>query len=60
MEKKLDAIVYTQDWHPDNHISFLERARDPDRKVQKDNLNVPLKAFDTVHFDKPKLTQVHR
>ncbi|KIH67205.1 hypothetical protein ANCDUO_02467 [Ancylostoma duodenale] len=57
MEKELDAIVYTQDWHPANHISFVERARDPDRKIHNDNQNVPLKAFDTVQFDKPLLRQ---
>ncbi|EYC05089.1 hypothetical protein Y032_0084g1773 [Ancylostoma ceylanicum] len=57
MEKELDAVVYTQDWHPANHISFVERARDPDRKIRDDKQNVPLKAFDTVQFDKPPVTQ---
>lgn len=23
-EVKFDAIAYTQDWHPSNHISFIE------------------------------------
>ncbi|VDM76094.1 unnamed protein product, partial [Strongylus vulgaris] len=32
--KRLDLVVYTQDWHPGNHISFINHAQDPDRKIK--------------------------
>lgn len=53
-----DTVVYSFDWHPQNHISFIEnvnlRKIDPDSPVKKENV----KAFDTVTFSgPPKVTQ---
>ncbi|KHJ94972.1 isochorismatase family protein [Oesophagostomum dentatum] len=58
MEKELDCVIYTQDWHPHNHISFVERARDHDRKICGDDQRTELKAFDVVLFEIPPVKQV--
>ncbi|CEF59614.1 Isochorismatase-like domain and EF-hand domain and EF-hand domain pair-containing protein [Strongyloides ratti] len=52
-------IVYTQDWHPSNHISFYEHCRNSDRELRKEDKVRKLKPFDTVKFNKPsKICQV--
>ncbi|XP_020288133.1 uncharacterized protein LOC109856847 [Pseudomyrmex gracilis] len=52
-----DKVIYTQDWHPENHISFFEnlplRELDPESQVTKDNA----KLFDTVVFLEPRVKQ---
>ncbi|CAI5447075.1 unnamed protein product [Caenorhabditis angaria] len=48
---KWDMIVYTKDWHPPNHISFLSQAYDSDRKF--DRKSEDLKVFDSVLFTEP-------
>ncbi|RWS22813.1 pyrazinamidase/nicotinamidase-like protein [Leptotrombidium deliense] len=57
------TIVYTQDWHPDNHISFVENVKL--RKVIQFNDNAimdeseldNIKTFDTVVFEGPPETK---
>ncbi|XP_016916404.1 nicotinamidase [Apis cerana] len=53
-----DKIIYSLDWHPENHISFYEnlhlRELHPDSKVTKDNA----KLFDTVVFADPHSEQI--
>uniref|UniRef100_A0A0K0FJG7 nicotinamidase n=1 Tax=Strongyloides venezuelensis TaxID=75913 RepID=A0A0K0FJG7_STRVS len=54
-----DKIVYTQDWHPSNHISFYEHCRNSDRELRKEDKVRKLRPFDTVKFNKPsKICQV--
>uniref|UniRef100_A0AC35U7R0 EF-hand domain-containing protein n=1 Tax=Rhabditophanes sp. KR3021 TaxID=114890 RepID=A0AC35U7R0_9BILA len=54
-----DRIIYTQDWHPSNHISFYEHCRNNDRQLRKEDKVRKLKPFDAVQFDKPsKFSQV--
>ena len=52
-----DKIIYSQDWHPEDHISFYEnlhlRELHPDSEVRKENA----KPFDNVIFAKPYLKQ---
>nr|XP_031841342.1 uncharacterized protein LOC116430857 [Nomia melanderi]XP_031841354.1 uncharacterized protein LOC116430857 [Nomia melanderi] len=52
-----DKIIYSLDWHPENHISFYEnlhsRELHTDSKVTKEEA----KLFDTVVFAKPYLEQ---
>ncbi|CAJ0602520.1 unnamed protein product [Cylicocyclus nassatus] len=57
-EESLDMVVYTQDWHPKNHISFVERAKDTDRMLENGHHDKELKAFDAVQFETPSLKQV--
>ncbi|KAE9554785.1 hypothetical protein FO519_001982 [Halicephalobus sp. NKZ332] len=57
-ETKFDLIVYTQDWHPPNHISFYEHCRNPDRSLKPEDKNRKLRPFDVVHFEVPKCLQV--
>lgn len=51
------TIVYTQDWHPENHIGFFDnlhlRQLHPESKITKEKA----KLFDTVLFLEPKLEQ---
>ncbi|XP_076656135.1 nicotinamidase [Halictus rubicundus] len=53
-----DKVIYSMDWHPENHISFYEnlhlRELHPDSKVTKENA----KLFDAVIFSKPYLEQI--
>ncbi|XP_012528196.1 nicotinamidase isoform X1 [Monomorium pharaonis] len=53
-----DKVIYTQDWHPENHISFFEnlalRELHPKSKITKEIA----KPFDTVVFLQSYLTQV--
>ncbi|XP_011868473.1 PREDICTED: nicotinamidase-like [Vollenhovia emeryi] len=53
-----DKVVYTHDWHPEDHISFFDnlalRELHPESKVTKEKA----KLFDTVVFLQPHLTQV--
>ncbi|KAI6207425.1 Isochorismatase domain-containing protein [Aphelenchoides besseyi] len=52
-----DAVVYTLDWHPEEHISFYEYCRNEDRELnEKDRCRV-LKPFSVVKFDKPNREQ---
>ncbi|CAD5227607.1 unnamed protein product [Bursaphelenchus xylophilus] len=53
-----DMIVYTLDWHPQNHISFYEHCRNNDRTLQKFDRLRKLKPFDIVSFENPPLRQV--
>uniref|UniRef100_A0A0N4ZCL0 nicotinamidase n=1 Tax=Parastrongyloides trichosuri TaxID=131310 RepID=A0A0N4ZCL0_PARTI len=54
-----DRIVYTQDWHPSNHISFYEHCRNNDRELRKEDKGRKLRPFDAVKFNKPsKFSQV--
>lgn len=52
-----DKVMYSLDWHPENHISFFEnlamRELHPESKITKKMA----KPFDTVVFLKPHLTQ---
>lgn len=52
-----DKVIYTLDWHPDDHISFFEnlemRELRPESKITKKSAKV----FDTVVFEKPHVTQ---
>ncbi|KAG7199208.1 hypothetical protein KM043_018079 [Ampulex compressa] len=54
---KWDKVIYTLDWHPENHISFYENlhAREvhPDSKITKENA----KPGDTVLFLEPCVEQ---
>nr|XP_003700152.2 PREDICTED: nicotinamidase-like [Megachile rotundata] len=53
-----DNIIYSLDWHPENHISFYEnlhlRDLHSDSKVTKENA----KPFSTVIFVEPYLEQI--
>ncbi|CAD5221081.1 unnamed protein product [Bursaphelenchus okinawaensis] len=53
-----DMVVYTLDWHPQNHISFYEHCRNNDRSLQKFDRQRKLKPFDIVSFEEPSLRQV--
>ncbi|VDO66879.1 unnamed protein product [Heligmosomoides polygyrus] len=57
-EKRLDLTVYTLDWHPANHISFLTSASDSDRKFKHKYRARKLEAFDVVTFKQPNTQQV--
>ncbi|XP_014472036.1 PREDICTED: nicotinamidase-like [Dinoponera quadriceps] len=52
-----DKVIYTLDWHPEDHISFFEnlamRELHSDSKVTKKTAKV----FDTVVFSQPHVTQ---
>ncbi|XP_032688661.1 nicotinamidase-like [Odontomachus brunneus] len=52
-----DKVIYTLDWHPEDHISFFEnlakRELHQDSKVTKEMA----KLFDTVVFSQPYVTQ---
>ena len=47
-----------QDWHPPNHISFYEHAKDSDRVLSAQDQKRHLKAFDVVRFESPHTEQV--
>ncbi|XP_076763086.1 nicotinamidase isoform X2 [Xylocopa sonorina] len=53
-----DKIIYSLDWHPENHISFYEnlhlRELHPESKVTKENA----KLFDKVMFADPCVEQI--
>ncbi|KAL0111891.1 hypothetical protein PUN28_013239 [Cardiocondyla obscurior] len=53
-----DKVIYSQDWHPENHISFFDnlamRELHPESKITKETA----KPFDTVVFSKPYLKQI--
>ncbi|XP_077279665.1 uncharacterized protein LOC143907043 [Temnothorax americanus] len=53
-----DKVIYSQDWHPENHISFFDnlamRELHPESKITKEIA----KPFDTVVFLQPHLTQI--
>ncbi|KAL4230997.1 hypothetical protein ACF0H5_011370 [Mactra antiquata] len=48
-----DLVVYTRDWHPDNHISFIENVKQwpvtNASKIKADDA----KLYDTVEFEGP-------
>lgn len=52
-----DLIVYTKDWHPDNHISFIDNVKKrpitSSCKIKADDAQV----YDTVEFDGPPRTE---
>ncbi|CAI2351323.1 unnamed protein product [Caenorhabditis sp. 36 PRJEB53466] len=52
-----DLVVYTKDWHPHNHISFLSQAHNSDREMDKADQNRTLNYFDSVQFLKPIKTE---
>ncbi|EFO92985.1 CRE-PNC-1 protein [Caenorhabditis remanei] len=52
-----DLVVYTKDWHPHNHISFLSQAHNSDREMDKKDENRTLNFFDSVQFMKPIKTE---
>ncbi|EGT46922.1 CBN-PNC-1 protein [Caenorhabditis brenneri] len=52
-----DLVVYTKDWHPRNHISFLSQAHNSDRTMEKKDQNRSLNVFDSVQFLKPIKTE---
>jgi nicotinamidase-related amidase len=56
--KDFNAVVYTMDWHPPNHISFYEHCRNKDRQMQRSDKGRKLKPFDVVTFEEPKCRQV--
>ncbi|CAF2933936.1 unnamed protein product [Rotaria sp. Silwood2] len=49
-----DFIVYTQDWHPPNHISFFENLK-ARRKYLKSGKKREIKMFDEVTYTGPKV-----
>ncbi|KYM95514.1 PREDICTED: nicotinamidase-like [Cyphomyrmex costatus] len=57
-EGRWDKVIYTQDWHPENHISFFEnlamRELHPKSEITKETA----KPFDTVVFLQPHITQI--
>lgn len=56
---RFHLIVYTQDWHPSNHISFVEHCHDNDRSLCEHDrlLSKQFRQFDRVQFDTPKCMQ---
>lgn len=56
-EGQFNKVIYSLDWHPENHISFYEnlhlRELHADSKVTKENA----KPFDTVIFADPYMEQ---
>lgn len=52
------TVIYTQDWHPNNHISFYEHARNEDRELSPDDKTRKLRPFDIVRFERPDTIQV--
>uniref|UniRef100_A0A8R1DXN8 nicotinamidase n=1 Tax=Caenorhabditis japonica TaxID=281687 RepID=A0A8R1DXN8_CAEJA len=52
-----DLVVYTKDWHPHNHISFLSQAYNSDREMDKRDEKRKLNIFDSVQFLKPIKTE---
>lgn len=52
-----DLVVYTKDWHPHNHISFLSQAHNSDREMDKKDEERTLNYFDSVQFMKPIKTE---
>ena len=52
-----DSVIYTLDWHPENHVSFYENCRDDDRVLQDADQKRVLKPFTTVRFVKPSYEQ---
>uniref|UniRef100_A0AC35F1K9 EF-hand domain-containing protein n=1 Tax=Panagrolaimus sp. PS1159 TaxID=55785 RepID=A0AC35F1K9_9BILA len=57
-ECTFDLVVYTQDWHPPNHISFYEHCRNGDRSLRPEDKSRKLRPFDVVAFEAPKCLQV--
>jgi nicotinamidase-related amidase len=51
---KFDLLVYTLDWHPENHISFFDNL--PLRKLIDSDAARTVKLFDQVTFSEPTLT----
>ncbi|CAF3812447.1 unnamed protein product [Adineta steineri] len=49
-----DVIVYTQDWHPQNHISFFDNL-ELRRKFLKGDQNRTINMFDEVIYTGPKV-----
>ncbi|KAI6227301.1 Isochorismatase-like domain and EF-hand domain and EF-hand domain pair-containing protein [Aphelenchoides fujianensis] len=56
--RDFNAVIYTLDWHPSNHISFFEHSRNRDRVLQKTDKSRKLKPFDVVTFEEPQCRQV--
>ncbi|KAI6202779.1 Isochorismatase domain-containing protein [Aphelenchoides besseyi] len=52
-----NAVVYTLDWHPEEHISFYEHCRNEDRELNEKDRRRVLKPFSVVKFDKPNCEQ---
>lgn len=56
--KNFQKIVYTMDWHPSNHISFMDHCHDSDRKLCSDNASTEkFNLGDIVNFENPSLKQ---
>ncbi|KAI6207273.1 Isochorismatase domain-containing protein [Aphelenchoides fujianensis] len=51
-------VVYSLDWHPEDHISFYEHARNADRLLSEADRSRVLKPFDLVRFERPDCEQV--
>ncbi|CAF4661595.1 unnamed protein product, partial [Rotaria sp. Silwood1] len=48
-----DYIVYSYDWHPVNHISFVDNLRNRTRYI-KGGYNASIQVYDTVTYTGPK------
>ena len=52
-ETPFDVIVYTYDWHPSDHISFIDNLESR-RQYLEGNQNRTIKVFDKVIYTGPK------
>ncbi|XP_060554363.1 nicotinamidase-like [Ruditapes philippinarum] len=52
-----DLVVYTKDWHPDNHISFIENVKQRPITTSCKIKAEEAKVYDTVEFDGPPKTE---
>ncbi|CAJ0574553.1 unnamed protein product, partial [Mesorhabditis spiculigera] len=57
-EQEIDLVVYTFDWHPENHISFFDHRHDEDRQLAAEERDREPSLFDCVSFAKPVCKQV--
>ncbi|VDL83670.1 unnamed protein product [Nippostrongylus brasiliensis] len=54
----ISGSLRVQDWHPENHISFIGAAGDPDRKFMHNYRVRDLEPFDRVAFKVPSTVQI--
>ncbi|XP_033742330.1 nicotinamidase-like [Pecten maximus] len=52
-----DLVVYTRDWHPEDHISFIENVDKRPLQTNSHKSQVPPKVLDTVVFEGPPVTE---
>ncbi|XP_069129306.1 nicotinamidase-like [Argopecten irradians] len=52
-----DLVVYTRDWHPADHISFIENVDKRPLQTNSHKSQVPPKVLDTVVFEGPPATE---